>query len=354
MSAALLTLSFHLPSYLDSELGNLREDALFKHYGLASGLLSREAMQNGYPTSLQEQPRRNGVATPASGLVVGEYPVPLTSPPTTSKQVSLLRIGANAWWRPQFLPRGDGPSEFEEWLRPLVTAPAGCLLLCGHHGAIESPLPSEPPQPVLWGAEDTRGGDEHRYFTAFVPKIVERDQQKRPELWLMGHPYKPGPAVLRAQPFDCTEMLRNCRLIVLIGCNGVTHGPLWQAWASCASEVKPIVLGWRGVLGMPRDVLNESFSTEFWSAMRALVDADAKTLADLHEKRPESVIRAWGQALLSAYGNSRQRSLWYASPSRGAGAVDPNGGIWGVNAAKTELTLLSKRDEKKPGPGDDA
>jgi hypothetical protein len=329
MDTTLLTLSFHLPEKFSKEKGNLREDALFKYFGIGSGLLTREAMGNDVPPALLEEPFHDGKPTPASGLESGTYGAGGGSQAT---QITLLRVGANAWWRKPFIRNGSVESEFEKWLKPHVESPCHCLLLSGHHSRL-----GDDGGPVLWGAEDTRSS-RHRYFTAFVPGEGTKGSKKIPVLTLKGHPYQAGSAVVRGGPFNCAETLKSCRLIVIIGCNGASEGALWQGWAAMASGIKPLVLGWHGVHGMPRDrFANETFSQEFWRLLKALSDAKSPTLEKICENNPEGVIQAWGAALKLAFKDGKQRSLWFAHRERCAGAVDPQGGVWRVSSAEGDL-----------------
>lgn len=329
MSTSLLTLTFHLPGDLDKGGGkaNLREDALFKKHGIKSGLLSEEAFGDDIPENLKEVTRKK---TPASGLVRGTY-----SPDGYKvQQITLNRVGINAWWREPFKRRGAMASEFEQWLKPRLTSSCGCLFLAGHHAGTGGGLP------VLWGPRDLDSNDPYRFFTAFAPTI----EGGKPILNLVGNPYKPGgDPVWHADPFDCTAMLKDCRLIVILGCNGATKGTDWQQWASTVSGTKPIVLGWHGTHGMPKDYLGQNFSKPFWEQMEKLAHSHRKNLKQLCEAVPEDVIGAWGSALKATFkdGNRPQRSLWFSTKTRSAGAVDPSGGVWKVLSKDGNLEKIS-------------
>lgn len=316
--ARLLTLTFHQAG------SRLREDALFKKAALASPLIDEEALGDSFPEELAESDK----AGPASGLTKRQY--------ADTTQISLNRVGFNAWWREPFKSPRGGESGFEDWIGERIREPCHCLLVAGHHS-----FAGPNAEPVVWGQTDRRARD-HRWFTAFLPRVADQ----KPVLRVMGHPYKPRrSAVLRAGPFDCTMTLQACRLIIVMGCNGTGwRGALggelglgWQTWANTgrADPKKPIILGWYGSLKMPRDADQESFSEPFWQGLAELSSQHGNaTLQALCENHAEGVIATWGEALKQAYGASQQqRHLWFDG-SRGAGAIDPEGGIWRVRRAQ--------------------
>lgn len=325
MAKRLLTLSFHLPEKFDPKKSNLREDALFKKHGLASGLLDQEAFGDVIPPRLKEV---NPKKTPASGLESGEYKEAGDTEATT--QITLLRVGANAWWRKEeFAGTKDQASLFSQWLTPHLTSACQCLFLAGHHSTLGTKWP------VLWGAEDRR--EKHRYFTAFVPTVAD----EKPYLTVKGHPYQAGKkAIVRVGPVECSALVKDCRMIVIVGCSGTSRaGKKWQQWVETSAGVKPIILGWHGIHGMPKDRFAENFSQKFWERLKQLSAQHQLSFQQLCEDKASDVIGAWGTAVKGAFatGTKSQRHLWFASKTKGAGAIDPDGKVWRVLSADGEL-----------------
>lgn len=327
MTSRLLTLTFHAPKIL------LLEDAMFKKHAIASSLIDSEVLGKVIPDSLTPSKK----AGPASGISGSSYPVG----PGGTFQISLNELGVNAWWRSAFKSRQNNKSEFETWIKPKIEQPCSCLLIGGHHAPLQSG------GTVVWGQEDSR--EKHRYFTALIPSESNGD----PTLEIWGNPYQKGrDAVLRAGPFDFKNALKTCRLVVIMGCNGVdgrvsesdeskATGLLWQRWVELASGKKPVVLGWYGVHSMPRDADNETFSKRFWEQLESLATTHSTDLSGLCESHPSEVIKAWGDVLKQTYAKSViQRHLWY-DYGTGAGAVDPEGKIWKVTSLAGPIEIVS-------------
>ncbi len=340
MTKRLLTLTFHAPNVL------LREDALFKQHAIASSLLDGEALGD-KPEDIPDKLQPDKKAGPASGLVGAQYP-----PTDGTYQVSLNEVGVNAWWRAGFKRKKSRPSDFEDWIKPRVEQSTTCLLLGGHHATFGDE--SSNPIPVVWGAQDNRSTtSSHRFFTALVPAIDTETVPgtPKPKLYVVGHPYKQGrEAVVRAGPFDLDNALKDCRLIVIMGCNGVDWmegaksdppGWLWQKWVESAADRKPVVLGWYGTHSMPRDEHKESFSEDLWSRFAALATKHGTDLAGLCESHAKDVIGAWGESLKATYANSskNQKHLWYEN-GEGAAAIDPEGNVWKVTDANGPIRKI--------------
>lgn len=318
MAKRLLTLTFHKPA------ARLREDALFKKHGLATPLLSEEALGDGadIPDAIQPDPSHA-----ASGVDVHDYSQ------LNVKQVTLNGVGINAWWRAGFISPKTGQSSFEEWLTPKVSPACDCLVLGGHHGGYRGGV-------VLWGQED-RHADSHRWYTALVPKIARINDLDQPVLEIRGNPYRSGSSVLRAGHFECLATLSRCRLVLVMGCNGTgwsgadggdALGFHWQAWVAKAAPKKPIILGWYGLHRMPSDRFPETLSKTFWQKMAALAAQNSTTdLTTLCKEHAIPVIEVWGSALKETFanGSKEQRHLWFGRQG-GGGAIDPDGHIWKV------------------------
>ena len=327
MNSTLLTLTSHLSGK------TLREDAMFKKSSLESSLISSECLGKGsdIPTNLRPLKGKDG-----TGVTYGDV--------DGTQQVTFIDVGLPAWQLPSFTSRESGRSEFEKWLGGKIESldDCQCLLLCGHHSMFQG-------VPLIWGREgESRyvGQYGHNPFTAFYPS---KSDDNRPLVEVRGSADKiQFNPVRRAGPFDCTKALKNCRLIIIVGCNGIggkggpaTPAMYWQSWASLANDAgkKPIVLGWYGKIGAPKDRYpTETFSQPFWKGMKDLAGgSDIKTLC---ENEPAKVIKLWGCVLKTVYGKSHQRLLWYGG-DQGAGALDPSGKVWRVKTRNGEIEVVS-------------
>ncbi len=305
MSYNLLTLSFHRPGW------NLREDAFFKKYSKGSSLISGEALGDSIPGALAALPGKD-----ASGLVSKAYEG------GGATQISMFELGLAAWNRPDFRrPASGAQSEFEKWIRPKVESECSLLLLCGHHAMTVDR------RPAIWGRQAPN-------TTALLPM---KSEDNKPVLLVVGSAGRGSEQVLERTVFDFSKTLKNCRAILIIGCASAGKkestteipGHYWQEWAALASAKKPIILGWYGTIGAPKDqYTTETFSKPFWEGLVSLSAATGKSLQELCEQNYGDVIQLWGRVLKQVYSPSKkQRFLWYG-PKQGAGAVDPTGGVW--------------------------
>jgi hypothetical protein len=329
MAGKLLILSFHGANGPKVKTSLLDEDLLFKQAAVATGLITGDAMdepaaQARLDPSLFQDPKTG----PASGLERGSL---------TSSGVSLVgfnKLGINAWMRAPFQKRKDPshpgqqlPGLFHLWLDQVLRTPVDVLVLSGHHQ-----------WSVVWGSEDARTGG-HRWYSALRPRIeTDGAGHKRSLLEIRGHRLKPDEKdedVVRAGPFDVSAALGACRLLVILGCNGATEMVQgFRDWIAAAAGRPPFILGWYGIHSFPTDQRKEHFSAGFWSRLKNL--APGTDLGFLHDPtRAEAIAGAWAGAMKDAFGNSRtQRHLLFANTpergQRGAGAIDPSGGMWRV------------------------
>ena len=321
MSAKLLTLTHHLNAK------NLREDILFKKSSFDSSLIGSECFGLGSDIPSKLKPLKG---VDGSGVTFGQIA-------DGTQQVTFINVGFPAWQRPEFTSP-SGPSDFARWFGGKVENldDCQCMLFGGHHTLIGG-------IPWIWGREAARQGNSHNPLTAWVPA---KSEDERPVLYIAGSRKKNDVDLgVRAGPFDCTKTLKNCRLIIVVGCNSIgwpgeppTPALYWQEWASLKSGVKPIILGWYGPIGAPKDVHGESFSQPFWQELKTI--AAGRDLKTLCEQEPIKVIKAWGQVLKNTYKVSKQRLLWFGG-AQGAAAVDPSGKDWRVLKRNGELEKVS-------------
>jgi hypothetical protein len=329
MAGKLLILSFHGASGPGVKTSLLDEDLLFKKAAIDKGLITGDVMDEpSAQARLDPSLFEDRKAGPASGLEKGSLPSSSVS------LVGLNKLGANAWTRAPFQKRPDPghpgqqlPSLFHLWLDQVLKIPVDVLVLAGHHQ-----------ESVVWGSEDARTGG-HRWYSALRPRIAtDGAGHQRALLEIRGHGLKPDEKdedVVRAGPFDVSAALGNCRLLVILGCNGATEMVRdLRDWITIAAGKPPFILGWYGIHSFPTDQNKEHFSDQFWSRLKAL--APGTDLAFLHDSaRAEAIAGAWAGAMKDAFAGSKtQRHLLFSDTAkrgrRGAGAIDPSGGMWRV------------------------
>jgi len=147
-----------------------------------------------------------------------------------------------------------------------------------------------------------------------------------------------------AGPFDITDTLKPCRMLVVLGCNGATSqiAPWRDAIKNATGGRAPFIFGVRGVHSFPRDAGGQFLSPNFWSKLEALAPGSAgnKNLDFLQDNGfRDRIITLWRDVMKQSFPEkSPRRHLFFAHDikrgPRGAGAVDTAGkAMWVVNAA---------------------
>jgi catechol 2,3-dioxygenase-like lactoylglutathione lyase family enzyme len=328
MPGKLLTLTFHQPGALTGE------DLRFKENAIDSGLVSGDAME--------EVGQNNDGPKPFFDANKDLLLPSTTSPAFGGLQiakrgnvslVSMLNVSEKTWSRPGYTSKPDPqnpgnhfPSVFEDWLLKVFAVPAEVLVLAGHHSV-----------GVVWGAE-TAG--HKRVFCALVPMI----RNGVPMVQIRGHKANETEATGLAGPFELTDSLKACRLLVVLGCNGATDHI--KPWRDCIKKATggraPFILGWRGVHSFPRDRKNQFFSPDFWGDLADLAPGAVgnKNLDFLHDGGfRDRIIKVWVEAMKKNFTPTEpkdedQSHLFFAGGNdrgpRGCGAIDPDGNVFWV------------------------
>ncbi len=328
----MLNLTFHVKGE------NLNEDLRFKKFGLASNLITSDAMDDA-SASWSDELLDSHDRVQSSGIETATIDGHVVR--------SLGRVSFNAWLRKPFNPAPKGSGVFGRWFEDVVSRPASVLVLAGHHGNVDRD------DFYLWGIEDKdqlRKGIKYYFYTALWPSIYVDSGTRRAGITFFGNKgvnSKRG-YVTRAGRFDVTRMLESVRLILIMGCSGTNpkRGRVWQDWVSAVSpgNVRPVVLGWYGLHKMPEDSHGVHFSENFWRELKQRAGA-AATIDEIYQSDggDRKFIDSWGSALKQTYRNAaHHRDLWYASEGgapEGAGAYDSTGRAWIVKRADGELEL---------------
>lgn len=326
MPGKFLNLTFHGPGVLTGE------DLRFKEMAIASGLVTGDAMDemgggNG-PKPFFDANKDKLLHPPKSKDPSG---VDIA----TRNAISLVtfnRLGLGAWERDGYR-RISGPSVFEQWLAKVFEVPIEVLVLAGHHN-----------KGLVWGAEVINGGY-HQPFSALFPRIkVDGGGNRRSIVEMLATRNSSGQMSNVAGPFDITNTLATCRMLVVLGCNGATRHiiPWRDAIKNATGGRAPFIFGVRGVHSFPRDAGGQFLSPRFWTKLEALAPGPvgSKNLDFLHDLGfHDSIIDLWRDVMtLSFPKGSPRRHLFFAGAAdrgpRGAGSVDPAGNaMWVINAA---------------------
>lgn len=321
MSGGLLLLSFHTGSLFHEDL-LFKKSCMDKH-GLASPLVTHDILadQAPPPTSLVAVDASGGLAKASNDGV---------------KAWTLGSLKTETWRRKGFRPAAAGlRSDFQTWFDGILGHPAEVIVVGGHHGGLGSGLNRSP---IFWGAEHSGTG-------GYYPQsgIAAQVADGKPHFTVTAYRRADGEDVVRT-PFDATRAASACRMVVVLGCSGVDLGDLWQAWVRVAhpQQKRPLVLGWYGTHSMPKRP-DPNFSSLFWDGVYAAArTTGSTTLSSLIDRAPESVVKAWGQALKVTYkGHPRRSHLWFwidaKKAKEGAGAVTPDGRIWKVTEVNGDI-----------------
>jgi hypothetical protein len=326
MAGKLLNLTFHGVGVLTGE------DLRFKEAAVASGLVKGDAMDD---IGGGNGPKPFFDANKDKLLHSSRVKEPSGVDIATLNAVSLVtfnRLGRRTWQRDGYR-RDDGPSIFEQWLTRVFAVPVEVLVLAGHHS-----------NGYVWGSEVTVGG-EHRPFSGLYPTVVlGEDGQRRSTVEMFATSPSTGRRSTVAGPFDVTNTLKTCRMVVVFGCNGATsHIAPWRdAIKNATGGRAPFIFGVRGVHSFPRDAGGQFLSPRFWSKLEALAPGSAgnKNLDFLHDNSfRDKIIALWRDVMNQSFPKSSpRRHLFFADAKnrgpRGAGAVDPAGkAMWVINAA---------------------
>lgn len=333
MPGKLLNLTFHQPDALTGE------DLRFKAGALKSMLVDGDVMDEVGAGDGPKPFLANNIdlLTPTKKKLSfgGLQTATLVDGSTTTSLISMNGIGEKTWGGRGYIstpdpanPRRPFPSVFENWLLRVFATPAQVVVFGGHHTGDEAK------QEFVWGAE-LEGHT--RIFTGFAPRM----QDGEPLLVFRG--YRPGKrdAEDLAGPFPMKDALKDCRLLVLLGCNGATKmiKPWRDAIKAASGGRAPFILGWYLTHKMPRDRKKQFFSTDFWTRLATLAPGTtgSKNLDFLHQASfRDRIVELWRDVMKANFKPTKpdkedQSHLFFDEVNqRGAGAVDPDGKIFHV------------------------
>lgn len=152
---------------------------------------------------------------------------------------------------------------------------------------------------------------------------------------------------------DIRPALGHCRLALLYCGSGIpmfhgerTAGVLLRQTLGTFGG-RPLVLGWFGNGGVPRDAEKQFVAPRFFAALKKI--GKNKSLEELCADHEAEIVQAWGAACFETFGEfGRQRFLWHDGPFArlkyasdalkrfglsGAGAIQSDGTIWHSNRA---------------------
>ncbi len=152
---------------------------------------------------------------------------------------------------------------------------------------------------------------------------------------------------------DIRPALGHCRLALLYCGSGIplfpgerTAGILLRQTLG-AFGGNPLVLGWFGNGGVPKDADKQIVAPRFFAALKKI--GKNKTLEKLCADHESEIVQAWGAACFETFGVfGRQRFLWHDGPFArlkyasdalkrfglsGAGAIRSDGTVWHSNRA---------------------
>lgn len=307
MSGGLLILSFHTGSLL-------REDLLFKQaamdkHGLAAPLVTHDIVAEKAP------PGSSLVAVDSSGGLAQQSHA-------SAKAWTFGNLKTATWRRKGFQTPSGGRSDFQLWLETVLSNPAEVMLIGGHHSGTQSGA-------MFWGIEYTSVEGDH-----FPQSGLGISQAGTKPLLSMTAFRRADEDDVMQTHFDASRAVSACKLVIILGCNGINNAASWQSWvqAGRGADTRPLVLGWYGTHAMPKQT-DPNFSPLFWTEVYAAAKvAGSTSLTDLIKRNPEAVVKAWGKAQKLTYrGHALRSDLWVGKgwkKGTGAGAVMPDGKIW--------------------------
>lgn len=274
--------------------------------------------------------------------------------------LAFMRFGPK--W-PQLHSLAEG-ALLPEWLGKLYEKPVHCWIVGGHHhghlaDANTPPAAAHPRYAaMLWGTHIEGADTLYRPYAGFGLNYRTR------ELEWFGYRQanRPGePLVLRFPAVQAP--LRHCRLMVILGCNGIpavfdprrkiwlwTMGRTWQDWLTDDSGRRPMIAGWFSSKSMPADGDGQNPDRRF--ATDRFVDKLARLARDLPGDRflallddpakQGQVVQCWGAACWEAFHDlkgslgppyrnlwtecgalARDRTVWHANRKAKAVQKDP-------------------------------
>lgn len=307
MSGGLLILSFHTGSLM-------REDLLFKQaamdkHGLAVPLVTHDIVAQNAP------PGSSLVAVDSSGGLGQQSHAGVHA-------WTLGNLKTATWRRKGFQASPPGRSDFQVWLERVLSNPAEVMLIGGHHSGTRSGA-------MFWGTEYTSADGGHFPQSGLAIGM----QGNKPLLSMTAFRRADGDDVVQTH-FDASRAVSACKLLIILGCNGIDNAVSWQSWvqAGRGADTRPLVLGWYGTHAMPKQA-DPNFSPFFWTEVYAAAKVvGSASLSDLIRRNPEAVVKAWGKAQKATYkGHALRSDLWVGTGWKrktGAGAVLPDGRIW--------------------------
>lgn len=307
MSRGLLILTFHTGSLM-------REDLLFKQaamekHGLTAPLLTYDIVAD------EAAPGSNLLAIDSSGGLAQQSH-------SSVMAWTLGNLKTATWRRKGFQTPSTGRSPFQLWLENVLSNPAEVMLIGGHHAGTRSGA-------MFWGTEYTNVEGAHFPQSGVGISLVGT----KPVLSITAFRRADEDDAMQAD-FDASRVVSACKLVIILGCNGVDNAASWQSWvqAGRSSDTRPLVLGWYGTHAMPKQT-DPNFSPLFWTEVYAAAKAaGSASLTDLIKGNPEAVVKAWGKAQKTTYkGHALRSDLWVGrgwKRGTGAGAVMPDGKVW--------------------------
>lgn len=325
MAGNILFLTFH--AHLPPKGALIGEDLRCKEFAKSSTLVADDVMDVGTARTflldnLAALQHKDKVG-PASGLDLVRAK---DSTGGNIEIVSLNRVGGTAWLLSAYRRRvkPSRPSIFHEWLGQVFRNPIEALVLAGHHS-----------ESHIWGAQDKNkklDDDAHRWYTALVPKV----EGGRSKLEVRCRPVTPPggytstfdpetePTQIGAGPFDVTDMLRTCKMLLILGCNGATEDAKgWIDLIRNASGANPFVFGFYGVHPFPRN--QQKFATPaLWTELKRLATTTGTNNLSFLSRATsrDDILRAWFNATRGAFRGTVHNHLYFDPERGGVGAID--------------------------------
>lgn len=158
---------------------------------------------------------------------------------------------------------------------------------------------------------------------------------------------------------DIRPSLAHCRLILLYCGNGIPSARGEQSAGALLREAllkyggNPLVLGWFGNGGVPKDAGGRFLAPKFFQSLRKI--GGKKTLEELVRDHEKQIVQAWGEACHEVFGISGpQKHLWRDGPFaslKSASETLKKFGLSGAAALGTDGALWHAR-EGYEGKGD--
>jgi hypothetical protein len=269
--------------------GTYAETNRFKAKALAGGVLAADAMDDNRPGPLVVADGVREKRQVAGVDVVSYYGL--------SGRVWRAKLGA-----------GTFADAFRDWMNKVLSKPATCVYLTGHHWDDHK----RARYTILSWGEDT----DH-----FHAKF---DREKQQLFFGVGE---------KLVEVDTTKLRSGCRLVLGFGCNVATaiNSKKYQTFFG---DPPPILLGWDQSVSVP-PAHGPSVNDRFFKYLKDFAEASGKVpttdrLQWFYDHEPMEIVRAWGHATIP----------WLSSQSR---ARDQTGTLCCFDVDKKADTARPKK-----------